>query len=187
MSGLMGPASVISIPHPFGHSSMTVTVTMTIPLRASRASQYPPGCSSPSTSVPTHILCCVQRPYAVGSASRSFILTCFFFKKKKFNVFFPPGSWLSKLCGRIAHHCTQLHGMARPTLVTAPLFSCPVRPFCSLPSTLQYPRVHRPPKSREACKDHGASEWEGSGSKNTHTQPNQAAWLDELCRRWDLG
>lgn len=135
---------------------MTVTVTMTIPLRASRASL---DSANPSLSRHTHLLipihipyphpglCRVRPPCAVGSASRSFILNFLFFYL----------CWWLSGSGRMSHHCTQ---WPKPTPLNPPYFWS----LCLfIPWHLPYPRVHRPPKSREACKDHGASEWRALG------------------------
>lgn len=148
--------------HPLGQSSMTVTVTMTIPLRASRANLD--SCQSISLTVyplaahphphpyPHPSLCRVQRPDAVGSDSRSFILTsCFCLCVGGFFLL-----WLH-VTSLIAHN-----GMAQTNAPQPPPLLSPFNsgPFVFLfPGILAYPRVHRPPKSREACKDHGASEW----------------------------
>lgn len=85
--------------------------------------------------------------------------------------------WFSKLwsaCRIIAHNGqTSAH---RPLICFLVYFF--LGPFFPLlPGILAHPRVHRPPKSREACKGHGASEWGVLGQRiPTPTPPSQAGW-----------
>lgn len=124
-------------------------------------------CPSPSTPV-THInpLLCAT-PVCSWFGPRSFILT---------SCFFGLAVCVLAFLALVACHIIAHNGQtcAHPP----PYF---FGPFVLLfPGILPYPRVHRPPKSREACKDHGASGRRALGQR-IPTPPDPGWLANELC------
>lgn len=169
---------------------MTVTMTMTIPLRASRANldlsirlsdAYPLAHPHPHSYPHPPYAVCHARVLLVRPLGHLFQLLVFL---PGFVLWFPK---LWSACRIIAHNGqTTAH---RPLIFFLVYFF--LGPFVSLlPGILAHPRVHRPPTTQISGGVQGP--WSlgmgGSGSTNTHTHTTEPGWLaNELCPGWDLG
>lgn len=162
---------------------MTVTMTMTIPLRASRANLDLPihlYCAHihllihpPSTLIPT------SRPMPCATpVCRWFGLSVIYFNFLFFGLLCCVFFWLWS-------HVTSLHTQWPNQRPSTPPISSPFVFF--IPWHLPYPRVHRPPKSREACKDHGASEWRALDWIKEYPQLRPRAWRMSYALHGALG